>query len=747
MATRSCENHVSPSASTSGPDCLKVAVAAPVYGLFDYLPLPTTTPDEYQPGQRVAVPFGRRIVTGIIMQVGPCDNATLRLKPIAERLETAPLFTPQMLAWLTWAARYYSHPLGEVVAGALPTQLRKPQTYTHTLISRWRCQNPDITLPPQATRQRELLALLAQHPSGLWQDTLVSMGFSRPQLRSLENKGAIHEVRVDPISAQTEESYTAERLQLNAEQQAAATAMTEEADTFNAMLLEGVTGSGKTEVYIEAVEQALVRDEQVLILVPEINLTPQTLTRFQKRLRAPIGTLHSGMSDKERTDTWDLARLGKARVIIGTRSAIFTPFKKLGLIVVDEEHDPSYKQQDGFKYSARDLAVKRAQLSHIPIILGSATPSLESLYNVRRDRYQHLRLTQRAGAGQLPRLEVIDVRATPLTDGLSAPMMAGIRETLHAQRQVILFQNRRGYSPTLMCYDCGWMAECPQCDVRMTVHRHPVRLHCHHCDHQSAFPPRCPSCQSAQLAPVGTGTERLEYALGEAFPDIAIHRMDRDTISSTKKLHQFLEAVNRGDPCIIVGTQMIAKGHDFKQVSMVGIVDADGMFFSADFRAMERGAQLLMQVAGRAGRNDDRGRVLIQTRQPEHDLFAAIAKGDYQAIANAELDARETCELPPFSKMVSLRAEAPQADRAQSRLETLAQQIDSEIQRGLCCQIAGPFEALIHRRKGIYRYYLHLYFDEVRDKQRVCDWLSQLMRENKPAGVRLSIDIDPVDYL
>ncbi len=726
---------------------LKVAVATPVFGLFDYLPQPDTNAADYMIGQRVAVPFGHRKLVGIIVHIDPHPASSLKLKPITERFEPTPLFSMLDLTWLTWAARYYCHPIGDALACALPAQLRQAKGHAPTRISKWLCRNPATHLPPQAHRQRELLTLLAEHPEGLWQDTLLSMGFSRVQLRNLAQKHAIEEQLIDPLSAAPPKARDAQGPSLNADQRAAARTISQHLGHFCVTLLEGVTGSGKTEVYIEAVAQALKRNEQVLILVPEINLTPQTLQRFQRRLMAPIGTLHSGMSNKERADIWDLAKLGNAQVIIGTRSAIFTPFRQLGLIIIDEEHDTSYKQQDGFKYSARDLAVKRAQLLDIPILLGSATPSLESLYNVRLERYHHLKLTQRAGAGKLPGLEIIDVRATPLQDGLSSPLISAISRTLAAGRQIILFQNRRGYSPTLMCSDCGWMAECTQCDVRMTVHRKPVRLHCHHCDHQSAFPSCCPACKSGQLAPVGAGTERLEYALSQQFPDTTVHRMDRDTISSTKKLHQFLDAVNQGTPCIIIGTQMIAKGHDFRNVALVGIVDADGMFFSADFRAMERGAQLLLQVAGRAGRSDNQGRVLIQTRQPEHEIFSAIARGDYSHIAHQELDTRETCELPPYTKMISIRAEARAMDDARERLESLATHIDHEIQQGLSCQVAGPFEALIHRRKGTFRYYLHLYFDDGRERQRVCDWLSTILSGPKRGGVRLSVDIDPADYL
>ncbi len=733
--------------TSTHPLVLSIAVSSPVFGHFDYLPIEGTVATDYIAGQRVEVPFGRRKVIGIILSVNENMTVQHRLKPISARFEDSSLFKPKDMQWLQWAARYYCHPLGDVFACALPAALRQAKIYEPTRVSKWQIVDANIKLHPQARRQREALDLLASRPEGLWQDTLINMGFSRKQLEALAKKSAIREIQIDPLHARHTNTEHRTDITLNSEQQVASEAIIQNLNQFGAFLLQGVTGSGKTEVYIEAVRQALARDRQVLILVPEINLTPQTLKRFQSRLDIPVASMHSQMGEKEKADIRDLARLGSARVIIGTRSAIFTPFEQLGLIIVDEEHDTSYKQNDGFKYSARDLGIKRAQLLNIPVVLGSATPSLETMANALAGRYAHLRLDQRAGAACLPDLSTIDVRSLATEDGLSQPLRDAITQTLQANKQVILFQNRRGYSPTLMCYDCGWLAQCRHCDVRLTVHRQPAHLHCHHCDHQQTFPLACPNCQSAQLAPVGTGTERIEYALQQHFSDTPVYRMDRDTITSQSKLHQFLEAVNRGEPCIIVGTQMIAKGHDFRHIALVGIIDADGLFFSADFRAMERGSQLLLQVAGRAGRGETPGRVLIQTRQPEHEVFDAIARGDYDALSEQELELRETCDLPPYSKMISVRAESSQAEVARDQLTAIATQIEQAMQSGLACQVAGPIEAAIHRRANRYRYYLHLYFDDPQEKQRATDWLAEVISSNKQHRVRLSVDVDPLETL
>ncbi|MDX1452858.1 MAG: primosomal protein N' [Oleiphilaceae bacterium] len=732
---------------------LNIAVAAPVFGTFDYLPLAGSEESDYPPGIRVAIPFGRRNLVGVVLSLKkqqtppPPKKEHFKLKAIKDILDDKPLFKPKQLHWLQWAARYYCHPIGDVVAHALPALLRKPDRYRPSKIGKWELTDASISLPSNARRQAELLQLLQQHEHGLWHDTVISMGYTRQHLERLADKGAIRETLHDPLLRHEAKANPLSRLQLNPEQQLAVEQLKAASQHFGVHLLEGVTGSGKTEVYIELVDEALSHGRQVLILVPEINLTPQTLQRFQARLDIPICTYHSAMSDREKTDTWLMTLSGSARVIVGTRSAIFAPMPELGLIIIDEEHDSSFKQFDGFKYSARDIAIKRAHLEDIPVILGSATPSLETLANVASGRYEHMQLKHRASGARLPSVSTIDVRALPLENGLSTPLLEAASQALMNGKQVVLFQNRRGYSPTLMCGDCGWLAQCTHCDVRLTVHRHPAHLHCHHCNFQTQFPAHCPSCNSAQLLPLGAGTERLEYALQQRFHDTPIYRMDRDTITTQNKLHQFLDNVNRGEPCIVVGTQMIAKGHDFKHVALVGIIDADGLFFSADFRAMERGAQLLTQVAGRAGRHDTPGSVLIQTRQPEHEIFKHIAQADYASIARTELEVRETCDLPPFSRMISIRADAKHANLAESKLLEIAHYLETQQQRTVACTVAGPFEALIHRRSGLYRYFLQLFFDDPAEKQRVCDWLALLLAQDKSSAVRLSIDVDPLEYL
>jgi len=532
-------------------------------------------------------------------------------------------------------------------------------------------------------------------------------------------------------------------LRLNAEQQEAVTAVIQHKETFQVFLLEGVTGSGKTEVYLQSIQSVLDDQKQVLVLIPEIGLTPQTIQRFRERFSEPVVALHSGLTERERLNAWVWANNGIAKIIIGTRSAIFTPFKNLGLIVVDEEHDHSFKQQDGFRYHARDLAIMRAHFNHIPILLGSATPSLESLHNAEQKRYCHLRLLERAGLAKLPTFEVLDIRKKPLEQGLSAPLLTAIKEHLSQGDQVMLFLNRRGFAPVLMCHACGWMAECKRCDTRMTYHQRPQRLHCHRCDAQQAVISVCGHCQAVELHTIGLGTERLEMTLAEHFPDASIARIDRDNTQHKGAIEKLLEGIQSGEHHILVGTQMLAKGHHFPKVTLVAIVDTDGGFFSSDFRALERMGQLILQVSGRAGRAEKWGKVMIQTHYPDHPLLNQLLKEGYSAFAKTILQERRDAFLPPYAFFALFRAEAHQLSQTLQFLNAIRNKIKVEKDQ---IQMAGPYPCPIARRAGYHRSQLII---QAKQRPVLQQFLKSLLSEietisHKPK-VRWSLDIDPVE--
>ncbi|MBA1146424.1 primosomal protein N', partial [Ectothiorhodospiraceae bacterium WFHF3C12] len=533
---------------------------------------------------------------------------------------------------------------------------------------------------------------------------------------------------------------------LNEGQAAAVAAIQGSLGGFQAWLLDGVTGSGKTEVYLAAIDAVLAHGQQVLVLVPEIGLTPQLLRRFARRFEAPMAVLHSGLSDGERLGAWLAAARGEARLVIGTRSAVFAPLAEPGLIVVDEEHDLSFKQQDGVRYHGRDLAVVRAQRLGVPIVLGSATPSLESLANVERDRYRRLHLPQRAGGASMPTYRVMDIRGKPLKDGLSQPLIERMRTHLAGDGQVLLFLNRRGFAPTLLCHECGWLAECPRCDARLTLHQRRMRLICHHCDYQRGVDEFCPDCDSADLRPVGQGTERLEQALDLHFPGVGRVRIDRDSTRRRGALEQQLAAAAKPENRILLGTQMLAKGHHLPAVTLAAVVDADQGLFGSDFRAPERLAQLLVQVAGRAGRADRPGEVAIQTHHPEHPLLQTLLSSDYARFAQEALAERRAIRLPPYTAMALLRAEAVDPEPPTQFLESARRSAERQAVPGV--ELLGPVPAPMERRAGRYRAQLLLQAEQRAHLQQLLSrWVIGLAELPSARRVRWSLDVDPMEML
>ncbi len=732
---------------------LRLALPSPLRRLFDYRAPRDIDPALLQPGVRLRVPFGRREVVGVLVaRAAHSEIDETRLREALALLDRAPVLPPALLELCLWSASYYQHSLGDTFAWALPALLRQGESAERGEERFWqaapgaRADDPRLARAP---RQRQALATLAQHPHGIDQNRLEQFQLSRDSLKALHDKGLVQVRRQRPSLAVHQGAWLLQpELALNDEQRSAFEAVRAGFGRFHPCLLEGVTGSGKTEVYLQLIRETLEAGRQALVLIPEINLGPQTLERFARRFNARIALLHSGLTDRERLDAWQAAREGSAQIVIGTRSALFTPLKNPGLIIVDEEHDASYKQQEGLRYHARDLAVMRARLERVPLLLGSATPSLESLHNAHQGRYALLRLTRRAGGAQPPRFERLDVRSRPLDSGLSPPLQRLIGETLAAGQQVLVFLNRRGFAPTLLCHDCGWMALCPRCDARQTLHQRSGELRCHHCDHRQRPPGACPQCQHVDLRPVGVGTERSEERLRILFPEVPILRVDRDSTARKGAMEQLFATINRGEPCILVGTQMLAKGHHFPRVTLVAILDADGGLFSADFRASERMAQLIVQVAGRAGRAEEPGRVIIQTHLADHPLLVQLSEQGYAAFAAQALAERRAAGLPPFAHLALLRADAHRPEQAEAFLDQAAQLAEQRLDDGAntAVMVLGPVPAPMERRAGRHRAQLLLQSGSRAALHRLLGpWVTELEALPGARQVRWSLDVDPVD--
>ena len=731
---------------------IQVALPSPLRRLFDYRAPAGIPASELQVGLRVKVPFGNRQMIGLIAAITDQSSVPAnKLKHATELLDHAPLLPDSLWRLCRWTASYYQHGLGDTLSSALPVLLRQGEPAVARQDMLWQLlpgAYPEHPAISRAPKQKLAVQALAMHPHGLSHALISQWGLTRDTLEALERKGLAHRISQSPHHTNEPRPLLREpSLQPNNEQQAALDSILA-TEGFHCWLLDGVTGSGKTEIYLQAIEHCLQQQRQALVLIPEIGLTPQTMERFRRRFNVPVVILHSGLNDRERLDAWIAARSGEASIVIGTRSAIFTPLARPGLIIVDEEHDLSYKQQDGLRYNARDLAVYRAHLEQVSIILGSATPSFESLYNVQRGRYQLLRLTQRAGNAQPPTFQALDIRSRPLEGGMSRPLIQLMGEHLRRGNQVLVFINRRGFAPTLMCHDCGWMAECSRCDARMTLHQSPPQLNCHHCGSQRPVERCCPKCQSEELRPVGAGTERTEEHLVACFPDFPVLRIDRDTMSRKRAMQEMLERIHSGEPCLLVGTQMLAKGHHFPDVTLVAILDADGGLFSADFRGPERMAQQVIQVAGRAGRADKPGQVIIQTHMAEHPLMLDLIEHDYSRFAARELAARQSAQLPPNSFMALLRAEANAVAQTNEFLDNaydMAEQllITHKISG---VELLGPVPSSMERRAGRYRAQLLVLGEQRSSLHQLLHMLLVALEQHPLARrVRWSIDVDPMD--
>jgi primosomal protein N' (replication factor Y) len=724
----------------------QIAVPAPLFRCFDYLPPKHDAPA--RPGVRVRVPFGKREAVGVLVRVAETSELPRsRLKSVLKVLDDEPVLTPALFKLLLWAADYYHHPVGEVLHTALPVWLRQGRAATATGARVWTLAASGRAVDPAALARtparKKILEALRAAPDGLAAEKLsrISPRWSQA-VKALGAEGWVSVHTRDCLEAA--EALPTPAPLLNPPQRAAAEAIAAASGDYRAFLLHGVTGSGKTEVYLQAIEKALARGLQALVLVPEIGLTPQLVDRFRRRFRVAIAVLHSGLTDQERLCAWFMAREGKAPIVLGTRSAVFTPLKNPGLIVVDEEHDTSYKQQEGLRYSARDLAVMRAAREKIPIVLGSATPSLESLQNARAGGYALLELPDRTGVG-MPDMKLLDMRRLKPAEGLSHPLRLALGERLQKGEQSLLFLNRRGFAPVWMCYGCGWVAACRRCDARFTFHKGGGRLRCHHCGAEQAPAEKCPSCGGAELHPLGEGTERVEAALAKFFPRARIERIDRDSTRPKGALEEKLARVHAGTADILIGTQMLSKGHDFPNVTLVGILNADQGLYGVDFRSTERLFQQILQVAGRSGRADKAGAVLIQTWHPDHPIFAALRRHDFHGFADYALAERRETDYPPFSHLALLRAESSRGGAALKFLRE-AHALAARAGRDPAVQLMEPVPAPMEKRAGRHRAQLL-----VQSKKRAAlhaflnDWVARLTESKLGRCVRWSLDVDPID--
>ncbi len=698
------------------------------------------------------VPFGnskkKADRVGILLEVVHESGVEFdRLKACSEILDSEPLFSEKQLNLLKWASAYYHHSVGDVLFSSIPTALRQGIAATLPTTSIWRLlsaapQKDDPCLK-RAARQAELLESLREQPAGLPAESLkkISTGW-RNMISKLIEKGWVEEVETEITCLPADKNDDSQQPDLNEHQSVAVTEISAALDQFKVFLLDGVTGSGKTEVYFRVIEKVVSDQKQALVLIPEIGLTAQLIERFRSRFSCPITVLHSGLTDKERLSAWLLARAGKAAIIIGTRSAIWTPLPDPGVIIVDEEHDVSYKQQDGFRYSAKDIAIVRGQREKIPVILGSATPSLESLNNVRQDKCTHLILPERAGEAVPPAIHFLDIRSADLNNGLSKTLIEKIRSCISADKQALLFLNRRGFSPVMMCHDCGWIASCRHCDANLTFHQAARQMRCHHCGSQQRMLTKCPECEDSELIPIGQGTEQITETLETLFPDAKILRIDRDTTSRKGEMDRMLAMIHNNEADILVGTQMLSKGHHFPNVTLVGILDADNRLYGADFRSIERLAQLIIQVAGRAGRAEHPGEVFIQTHHPDHPVLESLAKYDFCGLADQLMKERSEALLPPFSSMVIIRAEAMNSGDALTFLQTAKTQITAS--EGI--EVWGPMVAQMERRAGRYRAQLIIQSTQRQLLHRMLDeWVPKVEILKKPYTLRWSLDVDPQD--
>jgi len=721
---------------------VRVAIDIPLATLFDY-----TVGESVPVGQRVIVPFRHREIVGVVVEcVATSDYALDKIKPVIAVLHDSAPLSPKLLALLQFCSDYYHYPIGQTILPALPTKLRANQSIAvkPALYYRMAEHASDMALlPKRKAHARLILDKLAMQPCNLQQLKLICATAAK-QLNYLEQEGWVEQYEVyapPPVPA----AHTfANAHQLTPEQQQAVDCITE-AKGYRCFLLHGITGSGKTEVYVHLMDYVLRQGGQVLLLVPEINLTPQLEQYFFSRFPdATLVSLHSGLSENERLSNWQLAQTGLAQIVLGTRLSVFAEMPQLAMIIVDEEHDSSFKQQDGLRYSARDVAIFRASQCGVPVVLGSATPSLESYHNAQSGRYQMLKLTGRAQAdARLPTVNCIHIKQTAMVEGISEKLLSAIAQRIERGEQSLLFINRRGYAPVLMCTECGWLSDCKHCAGKMVMHLKDKRLRCHHCGYQLRVPTACPGCGHAELLPVGTGTQRIESVLDARFPDARILRVDRDSTKNKRAWEVMRAQIHANEVDILVGTQMLAKGHDFPALTLVGVLSPDSALYSSDFRAAEKLFAQLMQVAGRAGRADKLGEVLIQTEFPDHPLFLYLQSHDFEGWAESQLAERRMAGFPPFVFQVMLRAEGLIESDVYAYLN---QARTAAVAIGHKVEILGVVPASLARRANHVRAQLLIQAETRRELQQFLRAWRPALEGLQNAKLRCSLDVDPLEF-
>jgi primosomal protein N' (replication factor Y) len=728
---------------------IRVALPIPKRQLFDYL----YHGNNLTAGVRVSVSFGPRKLIGVVWETSDKSEWDIsKLKSIEAVLDEKPIFNLMLLRLCGWLAQYYKHPIGDVVQTAMPVALRKGESSQAKPIEYWTLSDTglstDLSSLSGAPKQRSLLAALQDQD---WVKSKTRSAFGTNAVKALTEKGLIESIEKTSTAESTwqQDLVIQDKPIANVEQAIAISCIEAKLDQYGCFLLDGITGSGKTEVYLQAIEPVLKQGRQVLILVPEIGLTPQTVHRFKYRFGIDVGILHSGLNNNERLKVWQQSANGQLGIIIGTRSAIFTPMLKPGLLIVDEEHDSSYKQQDGLRYHARDLAVLRAREENIPLVLGSATPALETLNNALNGKYQHLKLNQRAGNASLATQHVFDIRQQPLQFGVAQGMLDRMGQHLQQGSQVMLFINRRGYAPALMCHQCGFVEHCKRCDKPFTVHKQLHKLQCHHCGSAKSIPKCCQQCQSNELVSMGVGTEQLEQGLAGHFPQYSSIRIDSDSARGKNKLDNMLSSINNNEHQILIGTQILSKGHHFPNVTLVLILDVDGALFSADYRAAEHLAQLITQLAGRAGRAEKPGEMWLQTHDPGHPLLQDLINNGYAHFAQYTLLERKHANLPPYTFQALFKAQALSAREAFDFLQKIAQlftavgAVDS-VDSVTC---VGPMPALMEKRQGQYRMQLLLQSQQRSTLQiAIGQQIKKIETLNLSNKIRWSLDIDPQDF-
>ena len=658
---------------------INVAVNYPLYQTFKY-----SVPNKIGKvniGERVLVPFGKKTIVGIVVkrekQVNK-DKINYILKPIIDIIDDHPVVNLEILKICTWASDYYEYPLGQVIFGALPSQLKQGVPITNVTI--------------------------------------------------FENQ---------------HKKLTAEKLEinLNNEQNSIFKKILRNTDSFSTSLIHGITGSGKTEVYVKLAQEVIRKKKQVLIIVPEINLTPQTITRFEMYIDENIQSYHSAHTLKEKMTTWLNVKNKKLDIVIGTRSSIFLPFKSLGLIIIDEEHDSSLKQQEKFRYHARDLSIMRAKSLNIPIVIGSATPSFESLHNTLLEKFKKYNLTKRYYKTDLPKITLVDLTKDLPQDGISKFLKENIANTLSKKQQILLYIGRRGFSHALTCLECRWISKCKICESFMTYHKNQKLLKCHHCGNKQSISTNPGKCEKCSLIPVGFGTQRIEDKIKELFPDARVGRIDSDAISSVKKLRDFINRAKNNEVDILIGTQMIVKGHDFPNVSLVGIIDIDSGLFNLDFRGLERTAQLITQVAGRSGRKNEGGHVIIQTRTPKHPLLDILLSKGYEDFAMKNLNDRKKANLPPYTHLCLVRMSSSKKITAFNFLD----EIKCLFSEQKSIFFLGPADAPIPKKNNMYVHQLIVGSKNRTVLRKITQEIRQYITKKKPYNIKWSIDVDPID--